>query len=250
MYTFISVIKKIKTTLVICILISNFANARSEGVNGISFNFTRLVLTDKDKNGVTFKAHNSNPFPVLIQAWSSNLNTITGSVLDSSSSEEIPFIVLPPLQRVEPDEDFILRVRFNGKSIKENSESVYLLSFKAIPISKSSSDNELLMTVVTNLKVFIRNKLHESGGVSSVAHKISSFWVPEGIIIKNPTPYWLTLSSMKVDKMEIDKELLLKMVEPMSSTLYKWEKAKPKEIQVKFIDEYSMDTPSINLKVE
>lgn len=250
MHVFISVRKLIKTTLVICILISNFANARADGVNGISFNFTRVVLTEKDKNGVTFKAHNNNPFPVLIQAWGSNLDTITGSVLDSSGSEEIPFIVLPPLQRVEPDEDFILRVRFNGKSIKENTESVYLLSFKAIPISKSSSDNELLMTVVTNLKVFIRNKLYESGGVSSAAHKVSSFWVPEGIIIKNPTPYWLTLSSMKVDKMEIDKELLLKMVEPMSSTLYKWDKGKPKEIQVKFIDEYSMDTPSITLKVE
>ncbi|HCD5426603.1 TPA: fimbria/pilus periplasmic chaperone, partial [Klebsiella aerogenes] len=162
----------------------------SKDANGISFNFTRLVMTDKDTKGVYFKAYNNNTFPILVQGWGSNLDTSTGSVANSDSN--IPFIVLPPLQRVEPGEEFSLQIRFNGKSIPTLKESVYLLSFKAIPALESNRVNKLSMTVVMNIKVFIRNQLQDRGGIYSAIEKVTASWSPEGIIINNPSSYWLT----------------------------------------------------------
>lgn len=240
------IIKKI-IYLTLFVIIFSF-QAWSKAVNGISFNFTRLVMTDKDTKGAYFKAYNNNAFPILVQSWGSHLDTETGAVSDSKSN--IPFIVLPPLQRVEPGEEFTLQVRFNGEALPDLKESVYLLSFKAIPASDPKRGNELSMAVVINIKVFIRNKLHDRGGISSVIDKVTASWQPEGIIINNPSPYWLTISSMKIDGKEINNKELLKMAAPMQSTLFKWDKGKPREIFIKFIDEYSMNTSPISLKIK
>lgn len=241
---------KIVFVFILTIVYANLSHAKAEVTNGITFNFTRVILTDKDAKGVFFKATNNNSFPVLIQAWSSNIDTNTGAVSYIQKSNKTPFIVLPPLQRVDPGEDFTLQLRLNGEPVQALKESVYLLSFKAIPVSGANPKNQFLVTVVTNLKVFIRNKLQDNGGVPSAIKKISASWVPEGIVINNPTPYWLTMSSMKIDDEELSKKELLRMIAPMNSTLFKFNNHRPKKILARFIDEYSMDTPSINLKVE
>ncbi|MDT8885892.1 fimbria/pilus periplasmic chaperone [Klebsiella aerogenes] len=234
----------------IFVFIASVTHANTDGVNGISFYLTRLIITEKDTEGIFFSAHNNNPFPVLIQAWSSHLDTQTGMVSDLPSKEKIPFIALPPLQRVEPGENFTLQLRLNGNPVSSLKESVYLLSFKAIPVSGPRDANQLLMTVVTNLKVFVRNNIPNSDGFNSAVNKISASWSSEGIIINNTSPYWLTFSSMKLDDKELDKKLLLKMAAPMQSTLFKMDEGKPHDLIIKLIDDYGMETSPISIKVE
>ncbi|HFZ2457875.1 TPA: hypothetical protein ACIJ17_005099, partial [Klebsiella aerogenes] len=108
----------------------------------------------------------------------------------------------------------------------------------------------LSMTVVLNIKVFIRSGLPDDGGIVSTLNKLTASWQPDGIMINNPSPYWLTLSSMMIDNKEIDKKELLKMAVPMHSTLFKWNKGKPRDVFVRFIDEYSMDTSPVRLQID
>lgn len=241
--------------IIITFIVSLFfpcALAWGNDVSGISFDFTRIVMTDNDKKGVFYHAYNNNPFPILVQSWGSNLDTDTGSVDETAKKLKVPFIVLPPLQRVEPGEKFTLNLRFNGEPVPEKKESVYLLSFKAIPASESNNNNnnKLSMTVVLNIKVFIRSGLPDDGGIVSTLNKLTASWQPDGIMINNPSPYWLTLSSMMIDNKEIDKKELLKMAVPMHSTLFKWNKGKPRDVFVRFIDEYSMDTSPVRLQID
>lgn len=247
MHIFINV-KKI--LFIISLLFISISPSWGNDINGVSFNFTRLVMTDKDTKGVYFNAYNNNVFPILVQSWGSKLDTDTGSVNDSISDIKIPFIVIPPLQRVEPGEQFTLHLRFNGEQVPSMKESVYLLSFKAIPASGPKSVKKLSMTVVMNIKVFIRNQLQDSGGISSAIKKVTALWQADGVVINNPSPYWLTLSSMILDNKEIERKELLKMAAPMQSTLFKWKNGKPREILIKFIDEYSMETEAVRLKIE
>ncbi|RSV97760.1 molecular chaperone [Klebsiella aerogenes] len=247
MHIFFNVKKTLCFILYSFILISP---SWGKDINGISFNFTRLVMTDKDTKGVYFKAYNNNDFPILVQSWGSKLDTDTGSVDDSTSDIKIPFIVLPPLQRVEPGEEFTLHLRFNGERIPSITESVYLLSFKAIPVSGPKTAKTLSMTVVMNIKVFIRNQLPDNDGISSAINKVTASWHADGVLINNPSPYWLTLSSIILDNKEIERKELLKMAAPMQSTLFKWKNGRPREIFIKFIDEYSMETETVRLKIE
>lgn len=226
------------------------AQAKSSDAMGISFNFTRIVYSEKDSKGVVFKARNNNQEPLLIQAWGNHLNTDTGAIDDINNNDDVPFIVLPPLQRVEPGEDFSLHLRPNGKPIPEGKESVYLLSFKTIPVTDDKKTHRLAVTIVTSLKVFIRNHLPESGGIEEAVNKVTASWGKNGLILNNPTPYWLTLSSLRLDKHEMESSILLKMLPPGQPTFYPWDKGRPQEVTLRFIDEYSMDTPPVSLKIK
>ncbi|MGL5970044.1 MAG: fimbrial biogenesis chaperone [Kluyvera sp.] len=224
-------------------------SAQSANTSGISFNFTRIVYSEKDTKGVIFQARNNTPGPVLIQAWGSHINTETGAVDDSRSDMEVPFIVLPPLQRVESGEEFTLHLRPNATPPPVGKESVWLLSFKTIPVSRGKRDNSLAVTVVTSLKVFIRNGVN-GVGVEQAAGQVTAAWGPEGLMLNNPTPYWLTLSSLKLDKRELARTALLKMVAPMRTTTFPWNGGRPQQATLRFIDEYSMDTPLVSLKIK
>ncbi len=240
-----------KTLIFVLILFIYFpALAHNPGDTGISFNFTRIVYSEKETKGVTFRARNNNSSPVLIQAWGSHLNKDSGAVDYNRNNEPVPFIVLPPLQRVEPGEEFTLQLRPNGVPLPEGKESVWLLSFKTIPISGAKKDNHLAVTVVTSLKVFIRNRLAMDGGVEKAAGQVTATWGSEGLILNNPTPYWLTISSLKLDGHAVDRPALLKMLAPMQATVFRWHQGRPHQAALRFIDEYSMETPTVSLKIK
>lgn len=241
--------KKIIFLVLLVMNVSVFAQPATS--SGIKFGFTRIVYSEKESKGTTFKATNSSDSPLLIQAWGDHINTETGAVDSNKLRDSVPFIVLPPLQRVEPGEDFTLQLRPNGLPLPEGRESVFLLSFKAIPVEEQKKVNRLAVTIVTSLKVFIRNHLSdENKGIETAIKKVSAGWDTQGVFINNPTPYWLTLSSMKVDNHLIDKAALLKMVAPMQTTYYPYTKKDPHQVTLQFIDEYSMDTPPVSLKIK
>lgn len=250
MYVF-SYGEKMKYLIFIVIfLLIQTAHAQHGESQGISFSFTRVVYSDTDSKGVSFKAKNATTEPLLIQAWGSHIDPTTGGVATDRDTDSVPFIVLPPLQRVEPGEDFSLQLRPNGKPLAMGQESVFLLSFKSIPVSLQQKENNLALTVVTNLKVFARNHINNDIGITEAISKVQASWKLGEILIDNPTPYWLTLSSMFIDNNEIEKSYLLKMVAPMQKTTYSYSGKKPNKVTLRFIDEYSMDTPPITIKIK
>ncbi|HGB6406542.1 TPA: molecular chaperone, partial [Salmonella enterica subsp. enterica serovar Oranienburg] len=84
----------------------------------------------------------------LIQSW----------VDGGQKSDRSPFIVTPPLFRINPGEENILRIVRTGGFLPENRESVFWLNVKSIPAmdSRAPDENRLQLVVKSRLKLFYR----------------------------------------------------------------------------------------------
>lgn len=211
---------------------------------GISFYVLRVIYPEIAIKGVTIKADNKTDSPYLFQSFIRPVDSTTGDVdLNDNGLSEMPFIVTPPLTRIEPLQTLNLRIRRTGLTLPSDRESVFYISMKAIPaMDNSSKSGAVIMTVVTNMKIFYRPKGIENKTVSDVASELK-FSIDEGFLIaKNPSPYWLTFSTLKVGGQVIDKKMLRKMVPPFGSQKYSLPKEAKGDISWTLIDEDGWNT--------
>ncbi|WP_347340785.1 fimbrial biogenesis chaperone, partial [Serratia marcescens] len=87
---------------------------------------------------------------MLIQTWVESFSP--------EDKKEAPFVVTPPLFRLEPEQDNIIRVIYSGGNLPQHKESIYWLSVRSIPSTKKSKENKLLITVQNKIKLFYRPK--------------------------------------------------------------------------------------------
>ena len=68
------------------------------------------VIYPSDEKEVTVKLENKGKGPVLIQAWIDD-----GDINATPDSLRVPFVISPPLNRVDPEKGQTLRISFTGK---------------------------------------------------------------------------------------------------------------------------------------
>lgn len=144
---------------------------------------TSAAIRDPDKSGV-----------YLVQSW-----------VDSGEKQsKAPFIVTPPLFRINPGEENMLRIVRTGGSLPEDRESVFWLNVKSIPATDDSQphNNVLQVVVKSRLKLFYRPAGLE-GQPETAYHKLSVARSGNRLTVSNPTPYYVTLFTLKVDGLEI-----------------------------------------------
>ncbi|HGY3715835.1 TPA: molecular chaperone [Citrobacter gillenii] len=144
---------------------------------------TSAAIRDPDKSGV-----------YLVQSW-----------VDSGEKQsKAPFIVTPPLFRINPGEENMLRIVRTGGSLPEDRESVFWLNVKSIPATDDSQphNNVLQVVVKSRLKLFYRPAGLE-GQPETAYHKLSVARSGNRLTVNNPTPYYVTLFTLKVDGLEI-----------------------------------------------
>ncbi|MEL4013639.1 fimbrial biogenesis chaperone [Dryocola clanedunensis] len=150
------------------------------------------------------KAGQSGVF--LVQSW----------VEGEASGSKAPFVVTPPLFRIDANQENILRIVRTGGNLPEDRESVFWLNVKSIPASDGNSENVLQIVVKSRLKLFYRPA--KLPGLPIEAYKQLTFSRSGNKLqVNNPTPYYVTFYSLKVGGMEIkDADL----VPPKGSTSY------------------------------
>uniref|UniRef100_A0A182SQJ5 Uncharacterized protein n=1 Tax=Anopheles maculatus TaxID=74869 RepID=A0A182SQJ5_9DIPT len=130
----------------------------------------------------------------------------------------MPFIVTPPLARLEANSELTLRIRRNGEPLPTDRESVFFISMKAVPAKKEANDSgasgQMALTVVSNMKLFYRPEGLAKRAVADVASQLRFHRDGDNLIANNPTPYWLTFSQLKVGNVELGKPDLRLMVPP------------------------------------
>lgn len=153
---------------------------------------SRIVINEGTKS-VAINVTNKNvQQPYLAQAW-----------IESESGEKVhePFMVLPPLQRVEADSRSKLRieaVKLPG-ALPDNREQVFYLNLREIP-PKSEQSNVLMLAVQTRIKIFYRPKSLAVGSAETSvpgAEKITMEKRPEGYVIHNPTAYYFSFVNLR-----------------------------------------------------
>lgn len=159
---------------------------------GVLLGGTRVILQEKDREA-SIPVKNTGDSPYVVQAW-----------IDAGEGQnKTPFIVTPPLSRLDPGTENILRiVRLKGE-LPTDRESVFWLNAKEIP-QKSSDENVLQIAVRTRIKLFYR-----PAGLpgKSVDARGQLEWVVsegrdgQGVVLRiaNPSAFHVTFTALDIN---------------------------------------------------
>ncbi|HEJ7042085.1 MAG: molecular chaperone [Serratia liquefaciens] len=158
---------------------------------GVVVGATRLVY-EGDKKESSLSVNNPDAMPYLIQSW---VEPPTGS------TEKAPFILTPPLFRLDAGRQNVLRVVRVGGALPEDRESLYWLNVKTIP-STERRDNTLQIAVKTRIKLIFR-PAGLKGLPDAVAGTLTWRRTPGQLQVSNPTPFYMNFQSVKVNGQEV-----------------------------------------------
>ncbi|HDS3795511.1 TPA: fimbria/pilus periplasmic chaperone [Enterobacter asburiae] len=195
----------IKTFLFSAVLASTFVQASE--VRGVTVGGTRLIYQGGKKE-VSLNVSNSDTGPYLIQSWAETTN---------GGTEKAPFIITPPLFRLDAQQQNMLRVVRAGGNLPEDRESLFWLNIKSIPSgSPTSNANTLQLSVKTRIKLIYRPQ-----GIKGVPDDVAKnlTWNQKGtnLTVNNPTPFYMNFQQVKVGGREINN---VNYVAPMSTSTF------------------------------
>ena len=163
---------------------------------GIQIGRTRIVYEASKKEVPLLLQNNDNELPWLIQSW-----TDTGD-----GKTRGPFIVTPPLFRLDPQKEQSLRITWNGTSLPRDKESLFYLNVRTIPATAAEDDTKNVLRLIykTRLKLFWRPT--ELTGSPTLNCKNLRF-VRQGnqLVAINEGAYYSTFDMLNVGNQQVDK---------------------------------------------
>ena len=159
---------------------------------GVIIGGTRVIF-DGAKKEASISVDNADSASFLIQSW---IDTPEGK------ADKAPFIITPPLYRLDGGQKNIERIVMAG-SLPQEQESLFWLNIKAIP-SATKQANSLQIAVKTRIKLIYRPaNLHASTPEEQV-EKLA--WQRNGneIQVTNPTPYVINFNEISVGGKKLD----------------------------------------------
>ncbi|MEQ0077197.1 molecular chaperone [Klebsiella sp. CN_Kp118] len=235
--------KLLNALMIFVLLLIIFRNVQAkDSPKGITFNVLRVVYPASEKGGVTLTLRNNTPAVYLMQSRIQAVDPKTGDVnITKLSDTKFPFIITPPLSRFEANGELTLRIRRNDAVLPTDRESVFYISMKALP-TQSTGKQTVVMTVVSNIKLFYRPEGLARRAVADIAQKVTFFQEGKLLIAHNPTPYWLTFSRLSVGGILLDKPSLRLMIPPFGSQHYTLPATASGRVTWQLIDEDGWDT--------
>lgn len=183
---------------------------------GIVLYPTRLVLTPQDQRGVLVTIKNTDKGAAyLMQSY------VSADTEPYQGKSSAYFQVIPPLTRVNEADEAIVRVLPTPGllSLPQDRESLFYFSSRAIPnlspLARNPQERHLgggiSMLVTMRIKVFYRPALAMTQAAAFSHLQFSR--LPGVIVVKNPSPYYVTLDQLRFDnipvKLHLDKNNLL-----------------------------------------
>ena len=179
---------------VISLLASTLSFAAHAGVVILG---TRVVYPS-DARDVNVRLSNNGEVPSLIQAWIDD-----GKPSASPESLKVPFVVTPPLARVDPGKNQNLRIVFTGSGLPADKETLYWLNVLEIPPKAPDGTNSLQFAVRTRIKIFYRPSQLKNGAaaaVGTVQWSISRTGIGKNYTVeaRNPSPFYVSMSNVRL----------------------------------------------------
>ncbi|OTG87783.1 molecular chaperone [Acinetobacter sp. ANC 4558] len=186
----------------------------SLGHSAVTLDRTRVIF-DGSGSSVSITVSNKNKnLPYLAQAWMENA---------VQEKENTPFVVLPPLQRLEPNQSSQVRIEALENKIAElpqDRESLFYFNLREVP-PKSDKPNVLQIALQSKIKLFYRpaSLMLAPLEMSNNPWQEKLTLVKQGnqVIAKNPTAYYTTIISVRASKdSKIHSDLDAVMIAPFS----------------------------------
>jgi len=111
------------------------------------------VIYDASLRERSLQFTNGDNAPSVMQVW-----VDSGDERSTPKTADAPFVVAPPIFRIEPKAGQTVRLVFTGKDLPQDRESVFYLNTLQIPsISAANADqNQMLVLLRNRLKIFYR----------------------------------------------------------------------------------------------
>jgi fimbrial chaperone protein/chaperone protein EcpD len=154
---------------------------------------TRIIypLADGEQ---TVRLTNDGEEASLVQIWIDD-----GDIKANPNTAKAPFLVSPPISRIDPGKGQSIRLIYTGESVSRNAESVYYFNVLEVPPKPGAemvAEQFLQLAFRTRIKLFIRPEGLE-GVADEAAEKIT--WKVQRrdeeweVVASNPTPYHVTI---------------------------------------------------------
>ena len=118
----------------------------------VTISGTRVVYPLGQRE-VTVKLDNDSLHPSLVQVWMDD-----GNAAAKPGDIQVPFVITPPIFRMEPKKSQVLRVMYSGEPLPSDRESVYWLNVLDIPpkAEDAPDTNALQFAFRIRIKLFVR----------------------------------------------------------------------------------------------
>lgn len=170
---------------------------------GVVIGGTRIVYySDKADATITVK-NNDASLPYLIQTWI--------DPFDSKDTAKPPFTVIPPVSRLEANQEKVLRIMKVKGELPQDRESVFWLNVKNIPPT-SENPNALAIAIKTRIKFFWRPaslKQKPETVFSQIKWRVQK----NHLVIENPSPIHINIMNVTVD----GKDVPLNIIRPFET---------------------------------
>lgn len=212
---------------------------------GVVIGGTRVIYpAEQAEVQISLKNKDTNA-RYLVQSWVSN-------VVDDSKA---PFIITPPIYKLEEDRRTLLHVVYTGDShrLPQDRESLFIVNVKSVPAipSEMRNKNTLQLALKTKIKLFWRPTGLKNDAAKTAWEKLQFHRQGERVVVKNPTPFYITFGQFKYGGQEIPapraKEVpsaLSMMIAPFSEQAFSLPASGHGAITWTAINDYGAETPS------
>lgn len=170
------------------------ASGLSAAQAGVVIGGTRVIY-DGNKKEASLSVNNPDNVPYLIQSW---VETQTGG------AEKAPFIITPPLYRLDNNQQNIMRIVRAG-NLPENKESMFWLNIKAIPsAARNENANTLQVAVKTRIKLIYRPAALKNSSPEEEANTLRWSRAGNSVQVTNPSAYYINFNSISMNGKTLD----------------------------------------------
>ncbi|MDR6352453.1 molecular chaperone [Pantoea sp. SORGH_AS_0659] len=158
---------------------------------GVMLSGTRLIYPESNREVSLTVRNPDKSTDYLIQSWLENN--------DKSSDAKVPFVITPPLFRLDRDTDNILRIANTGGNLPSDREALYWLNVRAIGATpKGQAVNRLQLVQRTRIKFIYRPASLNKNEAADAYKSLTFTQLGKDLVVKNPTPYYVSFASLKV----------------------------------------------------
>lgn len=169
---------------------------------GVVIHTTRVIF-DGSKPVAAVQLENSGEVPSLMKSWLEYAAEQPQDKQDKAhENKKLPFIISPPVARIEAKTRQTLRIRYTGEPLAEDRESLFYLNVLDVPPKPkkeqlAESGNYIQFAVRSRLKFFFR-PANLPYSVNNAYEKVTWHIIDKKLVAKNPTPYFITYSGLSL----------------------------------------------------
>lgn len=180
------------------------ASSTAANAEGIQLGRTRVIYDANKKEASLPLINSEKELPWLIQSW----------VMNADNKTRAPFIITPPLFRLDPKYEQTLRIMKSENITQTNVESLYYLIVRMIPASDRQNQQSNVLNIIykTQIKLFYRPKGLE-GSADDACKNLHFSQSGKQLTIENTSHFYTVFSSLTLGSSKVQAD----MVAPQSS---------------------------------